>query len=167
MKDPLLPTNAQKIIADRKPTLWEPLLNFRERAEIQQLCENVKKRPLPTNGVTELCVGSREDMCRGILVDKGMCADWAIHDSENGKGHGNLPYPCFTHACALSLKMGMGSEQKKNLWTLTKTASVFPSFDKKTSQQKVDKRNRKPVEMPHRRQHRLEQQRKRQNVAKI
>ena len=26
----------------------------------------------------------------GILVDKGMCADWSIHDSENDKGQRNL-----------------------------------------------------------------------------
>ena len=26
----------------------------------------------------------------GIIVDKGMCADWAIHDSENDKGQRNL-----------------------------------------------------------------------------
>ena len=24
------------------------------------------------------------------FVDKGMCADWAIHDSENDKGQRNL-----------------------------------------------------------------------------
>ncbi len=30
------------------------------------------------------------DYVQRNFVDKGMCADWAIHDSENYKGHRSL-----------------------------------------------------------------------------
>ena len=60
------------------------------------------------------------------FVDKGMCADWAIHDSENDKGQRNL----HIHVL-LTMRPIMENGER------------IPVIDKKTGQQKVDKRNRK------------------------
>jgi len=59
------------------------------------------------------------------FVDKGMCADWAIHDSENEKGQRNL------HIHVLL-----------TMRPLTKNGERVPLIDRKTVQQKVDKQNR-------------------------
>ena len=55
-----------------------------------------------------------------------MCADWAIHDSENDKGQRNL------HIHVLL-----------TMRPITENGERVPLIDKKTGQQKVDKRNRK------------------------
>ncbi len=66
------------------------------------------------------------DYVQRNFVDKGMCADWAIHDSENDKGQRNLHIHVLLTMCPIM-----------------ENGERIPVIDKKTGQQKVDKRNRK------------------------
>ncbi len=76
------------------------------------------------------------------FVDKGMCADWAIHDSENDKGQRNLHIHVLLTMRALTENGEWGAKQKM-IYDLDKNGEKIPVIDKKTGQQKVDKRNRK------------------------
>ena len=76
------------------------------------------------------------------FVDKGMCADWAIHDSENDKGQRNLHIHVMLTLRPLTEKGEWGAKQKK-VYDLDENGERIPVIDKKTGQQKVDKRNRK------------------------
>ena len=48
------------------------------------------KASLPNEWSYELAEEVVRDYVQRNFVDKGMCADWAIHDSENDKGQRNL-----------------------------------------------------------------------------
>ena len=76
------------------------------------------------------------------FVDKGMCADWAIHDSENDKGQRNLHIHVLLTMRPLTENGEWGAKQKK-IYDLDENGEKIPVIDKKTGQQKVDKRNRK------------------------
>ena len=76
------------------------------------------------------------------FVDKGMCADWAIHDSENDKGQRNLYIHVLFTMRPLTENGEWGAKTKK-VYELDENGEKIPVIDKKTGQQKVDKRNRK------------------------
>ena len=82
------------------------------------------------------------DYVQRNFVDKGMCADWAIHDSENDKGQRNLHIHVMLTLRPLTEKGEWGAKQKK-VYDLDENGERIPVIDKKTGQQKVDKRNRK------------------------
>ena len=77
------------------------------------------------------------------FVSKGMCAQFAIHDSENKEtGQRNLH-------CHILLTMrgideqGQWMPKQKKVYLTDEQGERIPIIDKKTSQQKVDKQNRK------------------------
>ncbi len=78
----------------------------------------------------------------GIIVDKGMCAEWAIHDSENEKGQRNLHIHVLLTMRPLTENGEWGAKTKK-VYVLDENGERVPIIDKKTGQQKVDQRNRK------------------------
>ncbi len=78
----------------------------------------------------------------GIIVDKGMCADWAIHDSENDKGQRNLHIHVLLTMRLLTENGEWGAKSKK-VFDLDENGERIPVIDRKTGQQKVDRRNRK------------------------
>ena len=80
------------------------------------------------------------DYVQRNFVDKGMCADWAIHDSENDKGQSNLHIHVLLTMRPLTEKGEWGAKQKK-IYDLDENGERIPVIDKKTGQQKVDKRN--------------------------
>ena len=82
------------------------------------------------------------DYVQRNFVDKGMCADWAIHDSENDKGQRNLHIHVLLTMRPLTENGEWGAKQKK-IYDLDENGERIPVIDKKTGQQKVDKRNRK------------------------
>lgn len=91
------------------------------------------KASLPNEWSYELAEEVVRDYVQRNFVSKGMCADWAIHDSGNDKGERNLHIHV---SCALLRKKGNG-------WLRPENGERVPLIDKKTGQQKVDKRNRK------------------------
>ena len=76
------------------------------------------------------------------FVDKGICADRAIYDSENDKGQRNLHIHVLLTMRPLTENGEWGAKQKK-IYDLDENGEKIPVIDKKTGQQKVDKRNRK------------------------
>ena len=82
------------------------------------------------------------DYVQRNFVDKGMCADWAIHDSENDKGQRNLHIHVLLTMRPLTENGEWGAKTKK-VYVLDENGDRVPLIDKKTGQQKVDNRNRK------------------------
>ncbi len=82
------------------------------------------------------------DYVQRNFVDKGMYADWAIHDSENDKGQRNLHIHVLLTMRPLTENGEWGAKTKK-VYILDENGERVPLIDKKTGQQKVDKRNRK------------------------
>ena len=82
------------------------------------------------------------DYVQRNFVDKGMCADWAIHDSENDKGQRNLHIHVLLTMRPITENGEWGAKTKK-VYVLDENGERVPLIDKKTGQQKVDNRNRK------------------------
>ena len=84
-----LPENAPKEFADRA-TLWNSV-ELTEKGQKAQLARMLKAS-LPNDWSYEVAEEVVRDYVQRNFVDKGMCADWAIHDSENNKGERNLHF---------------------------------------------------------------------------
>ena len=134
-----LPPNAPKEYADRA-TLWNAV-ELSEKGQKSQLARMLKAS-LPNEWSYELAEEVVRDYVQRNFVDKGMCADWAIHDSENDKGQRNLHIHVLLTMRPLTENGEWGAKQKK-IYDLDKNGEKIPVIDKKTGQQKVDKQNRK------------------------
>ncbi len=134
-----LPPNAPKEYADRA-TLWNAV-ELSEKGQKSQLARMLKAS-LPNEWSYELAEEVVRDYVQQNFVDKGMCADWAIHDSENDKGQRNLHIHVLLTMRPLTENGEWGAKQKK-IYDLDENGERIPVIDKKTGQQKVDKRNRK------------------------
>ncbi len=132
-----LPPNAPKEYADRA-TLWNAV-ELSEKGQKSQLARMLKAS-LPNEWSYELAEEVVRDYVQRNFVDKGMCADWAIHDSENDKGQRNLHIHVMLTLRPLTENGEWGAKQKK---VYDENGERIPVIDKKTGQQKVDKRNRK------------------------
>lgn len=134
-----LPPNAPKEYADRV-TLWNAV-ELSEKGQKSQLARMLKAS-LPNEWSYELAEEVVRDYVQRNFVDKGMCADWAIHDSENDKGQRNLHIHVLLTMRPLTENGEWGAKTKK-VYVLDKNGERIPLIDKKTGQQKVDNRNRK------------------------
>ena len=134
-----LPQNAPKEYADRA-TLWNAV-ELSEKGQKSQLARMLKAS-LPNEWSYELAEEVVRDYVQRNFVDKGMCADWAIHDSENDKGQRNLHIHVLLTMRPLTENGEWGAKTKK-IYVLDENGERIPLIDKKTGQQKVDKRNRK------------------------
>ena len=84
---------------------------------------------LPNHWSYELAEEVVRDYVQRNFVDKGMCADWAIHDSENDKGQRNLHIHVLL-TMRPSLKTENGEQRPKRFMSLRKTGSVLLSLTK-------------------------------------
>ena len=134
-----LPPNAPKEYADRA-TLWNAV-ELSEKRQDAQLARMLKAS-LPNEWSYELAEEVVRDYVQRNFVDKGMCADWAIHDSENDKGQRNLHIHVLLTMRPITENGKWGAKQKK-VYDLDENGEKIPVIDKKTGQQKVDNRNRK------------------------
>ena len=134
-----LPPNAPKEYADRA-TLWNAV-ELSEKGQKSQLARMLKAS-LPNEWSYELAEEVVRDYVQRNFVDKGMCADWAIHDSENDRGQRNLHIHVLLTMRPLTENGEWGTKQKK-IYDLDENGERIPVIDKKTGQQKVDKHNRK------------------------
>lgn len=134
-----LPPNAPEEFADRA-TLW----NSVEQAEKGQKAQLARmlKASLPNEWSYELAEEVVRDYVQRNFVAKGMCADWAIHDSENEKGERNLHFHLLLTMRPLK-ENGAWAAKTKKVYVLDENGERIPIIDKKTGQQKVDKQNRK------------------------
>ena len=134
-----LPENAPKEFADRA-TLWNSV-ELAEKGQKAQLARMLKAS-LPNDWSYEVAEEVVRDYVQRNFVDKGMCADWAIHDSENEKGQRNLHFHILLTMRPLTEKGEWGAKTKK-VYVLDENGERVPLIDRKTGQQKVDKQNRK------------------------
>lgn len=134
-----LPQNAPREYADRA-TLWNAV-ELSEKGQKSQLARMLKAS-LPNEWSYELAEEVVRDYVQRNFVDKGMCADWAIHDSENDKGQRNLHIHVLLTMRPLTENGEWGAKTKK-VYVLDENGERIPLIDKKTGKQKVDKRNRK------------------------
>ena len=134
-----LPTHAPKEYGDRA-TLWNAV-ELAEKSQNAQLARMLKAS-LPNEWSYALAEEVVRDYVQRNFVDKGMCADWAIHDSENEKGERNLHIHVLLTMRPIMKEGTWGAKTKKE-YLLDKNGERIPLIDKKTGQQKVDKQNRK------------------------
>ena len=72
------------------------------------------------------------------FVEKGMCADWVLHDKGDGNPHAHIMLTTRPIG-----KNGRWEMKEKKGYALDNKGQRIPIIDLKTGQQKVDSRNRK------------------------
>jgi hypothetical protein len=136
----LLPDNAPKEYEDAS-VLWNAV-EMSEKGSRAQLARTYKFS-LPNEWSYDLATEVVRDYIKQNFVSEGMCAEFAIHDSENEKTHQrNL------HCHVLLTMRGIDEQGKwlpkqKKIYLTDENGERIPLIDKKTGQQKVDKQNRK------------------------
>ena len=139
-KEVMLPENAPPEYKDPS-VLWNSVEMF-EKASDAQLAR-IYKIELPNEWSYDLATEVVKDYVSRNFVDRGMCAQFAIHDSQNPKtGQRNLH--CHIMLTLRSIdEQGHWMPKQKKLYLTDDNGERIPLIDKKTGQQKVDKQNRK------------------------
>lgn len=137
----MLPENAPAEYSD-PAVLWNSVEMVEQNNSRAQLARTYRVE-LPNEWSYELATEVMRDYVERNFVSKGMCAEFAIHDSENKEtGQRNLH-------CHIMLTMrgideqGQWMQKSKKEYLLDENGERIPLIDKKTGQQKVDKQNRK------------------------
>ncbi len=105
-----LPDNAPEEFADRA-TLWNSV-ELSEKGQKAQLAR-ILKASLPNNWSYETAEETVRDYVQRNFVSQGMCADWAIHDSENAEGQRNLHVHVLLTMRPLTPEGRWGAKQRK------------------------------------------------------
>ena len=136
----LLPENAPVKYKDPS-VLWNSVEMF-EKATDAQLARTYRIE-LPNEWSYDLAKEVMRDYVTRNFVSKGMCAQYAIHDSENKKtGQRNLHCHIMLTMRGID-KQGKWMPKQKKVYCKDENGERIPLIDKKTGQQKVDKQNRK------------------------
>ncbi len=137
----MLPENAPAEYSD-PAVLWNSVEMAEQNNSRAQLARTYRVE-LPNEWSYELAIEVMRDYIERNFVCKGMCAQFAIHDSENKEtGQRNLH-------CHILLTMrgideqGQWMPKQKKVYLTDEQGERIPLIDKKTGQQKVDKQNRK------------------------
>ena len=135
----LLPENAPEEYKDPY-VLWNSV-ELVEKAKDAQLARTFRIE-LPNEWSYDLSKEVVRDYCMRNFVSKGMCVQFAIHDSENKQGQRNL------HAHIMITLRGINEQGKwmpkqRKVYQMDENGERIPLIDAKTGQQKVDKQNRK------------------------
>ena len=135
----LLPTNAPKEYLD-PVKLWNSVEMF-EKSRSAQLARTWRIE-LPNLWTYQFAIMFVRELCKRLFVSKGMCVQFAIHDSENEKGQRNLH--CHIMLTLRSIdEYGRWMPKQKKVYLTDENGERIPVIDKKTGLQKVDKQNRK------------------------
>ena len=136
----LLPENAPEEF--KSPSVLWNNVELYEKGSDAQLARTYKVE-IPNEWSYELATEVMRDYIQRNFVDKGMCAQFAIHDSENPKtGQRNLH--CHIMLTMRSLdEQGKWMPKQKKVYLTDENGERIPLIDKRTGQQKVDKQNRK------------------------
>lgn len=135
----LLPENAPEEYKDPY-VLWNSV-ELVEKSKDAQLARTFRIE-LPNEWSYDLAKEVVKDYCERNFVSKGMCVQYAIHDSENDKGQRNLH--CHIMLTLRSIdEQGKWMPKQKKVYQRDENGERIPAIDEKTGQQKVDKQNRK------------------------
>lgn len=105
-----LPENAPEEWKDRA-ALWNSV-EINEKAKNAQLARTLKAS-LPNDWSYELAEKVVRDYVQRNFVSKGMCADWAIHDSVNPQGVHNLHFHLMLTLRPVGENGKWGAKQRK------------------------------------------------------
>lgn len=105
-----LPENAPEEWLDRA-VLWNSV-ELNEKQKNAQLCRTLKAA-LPNDWSYELAEETVRDYVQRNFVSKGMCADWAIHDSVNQNGIHNLHFHLILTLRPVEENGKWGAKQRK------------------------------------------------------
>lgn len=130
-----LPTQAPAEYRDRE-VLWNAVQD-KESKSNAQLAREVEVA-LPAELDRETQKKLVHDYVQQNFVDRGMCADWSIHDKEDGNPHAHIMLT--TRAIK---KNGTWAPKQKSTYLLDKAGAKVPQIDPKTGQQKIGARGRK------------------------
>ena len=111
-----LPENAPEEYKDRA-TLWNSVEAI-EKQKNSQLCRTFKAS-LPNAWTYEVAEEVVRKYVMENFVSKGMCADWAIHDSVNEKGQRNLHFHLVLTLRAID-ENGKWMPKQKKIYILDK-----------------------------------------------
>ena len=135
----LLPENAPEEYKD-PAKLWNAV-EMAEKSKDAQLARTWRIE-LPNQWTYQFAIMFVRALCERLFVAKGMCVQFAIHDSENDKGQRNLH--CHIMMTLRSLdEQGKWMPKQRKVYLTDENGERIPVIDKKTGQQKVDKQNRK------------------------
>ena len=135
----LLPENAPEEYKD-PAKLWNSV-ETNEKGDKAQLARTWRIE-LPNLWTYAFAILFVRELCERLFVSKGMCVQFAIHDSENDKGQRNLH--CHIMLTLRSLdEQGHWMPKQKKVYLTDDNGERIPIIDKKTGEQKVDKQNRK------------------------
>ncbi|MCR5367235.1 MAG: MobA/MobL family protein [Eubacterium sp.] len=135
----LLPENAPPEYKN-PAKLWNSV-EMAEKGKSAQLARTWRIE-LPNEWTYEYATMFVRNFCEKHFVSKGMCVQFAIHDTENNKGQRNLH--CHIMLTLRSLdEQGEWMPKQKKIYLTDENGERIPVIDKKTGQQKVDKQNRK------------------------
>lgn len=136
----LLPKNAPQEYKNPS-VLWNSVENFETTSDAQ--LARTYKVELPNEWTYELATEVMRDYVQRNFVDRGMCAQFAIHDSEN-KQTGQRNLHCHIMLTLRGIdEQGRWMPKQKKVYCRDENGERIPLIDKKTGQQKVDKQNRK------------------------
>ena len=136
----MLPSDAPEEFNDPN-RLWNSV-EMSEKRDDAQLARTFRVE-LPNEWSYELATDVMKDYVQRNFVDKGMCAEFAIHDSENPKtGQRNLHSHILLTLRSLD-EEGHWMPKQKKIYLLDENGERIPLLDNKTGKQKVDKQNRK------------------------
>lgn len=105
-----LPEHAPEEWLDRA-VLWNSV-ELNEKKKNAQLCRTLKAA-LPNDWSYELAEETVRDYVQRNFVSKGMCADWAIHDSVNQNGIHNLHFHLMLTLRPVEENGKWGAKQRK------------------------------------------------------
>lgn len=105
-----LPEHAPEEWLDRA-VLWNSV-ELNEKQKNAQLCRTLKAA-LPNDWSYELAEETVRDYVQRNFVSKGMCADWAIHDSVNQNGIHNLYFHLMLTLRPVEENGKWGAKQRK------------------------------------------------------
>lgn len=131
----LLPEHAPKEYLDRQ-TLWKSVTNVEKKSNAQ-LAREVEVA-LPVEFSRELQLAVVREYVQINFVSKGMCADIAIHDKQDGNPHAHI----LLTTRPIKADGSWGAKEKKD-YARDENGERIPLIDKKTGKQKLGKRNEK------------------------
>jgi hypothetical protein len=136
----MLPANAPPEYSD-SAVLWNSVEKI-EKAKDAQLARTFRVE-LPNEWTYNLAIGTMRDFVKRNFTDVGMCAQFAIHDSEN-KNTGQRNLHCHIMLTLRGIdEQGKWMPKQKKVYLKDENGERIPLIDKVTGKQKVDKQNRK------------------------
>ena len=131
----LLCVNAPSKYSDRQ-TLWNEVQKI-EKQKNAQLCREVEVA-LPIEFPRDEQIEVVREYIKKNFTDKGMIADWSLHDKSDGNPHAHILLTMRP------LKQnGEWGAKRKDSYALDENGNRIPVIDQRTGKQKIGARGRK------------------------